>query len=173
MKKLFLLLIPLVFLISCGDDVGVSGVYPVNGTPTNPNPDISYTTPPPTGKLPFPQHNPSFTSNQYNNMMSQLWIINNFGLYQGSEQVIYDYFHDGLDIVLDNGTLIYAVEAGYVRSVINSTLVIEDKDEPASAKKSAETLLFAKFDEMHSNPAVYELLKERVLEWMEKESHFW
>ena len=131
MKKLHLLFIPLVFLLSCNDisDIHTGGYIPSENNISNDN-DIIYINPPLAGKLPFPQHNPQFTSTEYKNMMSQLWIINNFGLFQGSEQIIYDYFHDGLDIVLDNGTKIYAVEDGYVRAVINSTLVIEDKDEP-------------------------------------------
>jgi Peptidase family M23 len=88
-----------------------------------------YTVPPPVGKLPWPQHDPKFSREEYDAMMDSLWIINNFGQYQGGEVSGSVYFHDGLDVVLWNGTKIFAVESGYVKSIINGgeyyqTLVI-------------------------------------------------
>ncbi len=52
-------------------------------------------------------------------MMANLFIINNFGQYQGADTKESVYFHDGLDDVLPNGTKIYAVDSGYVKSIDN------------------------------------------------------
>lgn len=89
----------------------------------------------PEGKLPFPHHNPETSQQEYNSLVRNLFIINNFGLYQCGDTENSCYFHDGLDFVLDNGTPIFALEAGTVRSDIGTspyyrTLVIEDEDEP-------------------------------------------
>jgi hypothetical protein len=99
---------------------------------------ISYVVAPPPGKLPWPQHAPSFTRAQYDAMLRDLYIANNFALYQaapGDPESMY--LHDGVDIVLPNGTPIHAVEAGYVRYVdrrIESykSVFVEDEDEPGS-----------------------------------------
>ena len=77
-----------------------------------------YLVAPPEGKLPWPQHDPAFTRQQYEQMMSGLFIINNFGLYQGGDTRDSVYFHDGLDIVLPNGTVLYAISSGFVRASI-------------------------------------------------------
>jgi len=87
------------------------------------------------GKLPWPQHNPSFSKTQYDSMMTNLWIINNFGQYQGGETKESMYFHNGLDIVLPNGTPLFAVDSGTVRAIEGtdpsySWIVIEDSDRP-------------------------------------------
>ena len=71
----------------------------------------------PDGKLPWPHHRPSMTQAEYNLMMNGLFIINNYGLFQGSQSSGPVYFHDALDIVLNNGTHIYAIEAGYVNYI--------------------------------------------------------
>ncbi len=78
-----------------------------------------YTIPPPVGKLPWPQHDPKFTRTEYDSMMDSLWIINNFGQYQGGTASSSVYFHDGIDVVLPNGTKIFAVDSGYVKSIID------------------------------------------------------
>jgi hypothetical protein len=97
-----------------------------------------YVVKPPPGKLPWPQHRPSMTEAEYQAMLRNLWVINNFGLYQGGTTRTTLYFHDGLDIVLDNFTPIYAVQSGYVRANIGGnefyrTLIIEDADNPGLA----------------------------------------
>jgi hypothetical protein len=90
-----------------------------------------YVVSPPTGKLPWPQHNPAFSQAEYNSMMSKLFIINNFGQYQGGTTTESLYFHDGIDVVAKNDTKIFAVESGYVKAIIGSneyymSLVIGD-----------------------------------------------
>lgn len=89
----------------------------------------------PEGKLPYPHHNPEFSQSEYDGLVNDLFIINNFGLYQCGEEEETCYFHDGLDFVLDNGTPIFALEEGIVRANIGGnsfyrTLIIEDLDEP-------------------------------------------
>lgn len=100
---------------------------------------IEYAVKLPDGKLPWPQHVPEFTAAQYAAMQQDLFIINNFGLYQAGSSSDRNsmYLHDGLDIVLPNGTKIHAIEAGYVRSIVAAVLnykyiVVEDADTPGS-----------------------------------------
>jgi len=78
----------------------------------------------PAGKLPWPHHWPEMTQSEYKKLIEDLWIINNFGLYQSTDDKSMAYFHDGLDIVLDNGTQIYAIESGYVKSLSYATITI-------------------------------------------------
>lgn len=89
-------------------------------------------------KLPFPHHDPVISSTEYEQLNDELFIINNYGQYQCGENKEECYFHDGLDIVLDNGTPIFAVKAGKVKSNLGSnefyrTLVVEDADAPGHA----------------------------------------
>jgi hypothetical protein len=91
--------------------------------------------PPPAGKLPWPQHAPSFDRARYEAMLRALHLANNFGLYQSGTERETAYLHDGLDVVLPNGTPIHAVEAGYVRHIDAAvenykTVLVEDADEP-------------------------------------------
>lgn len=78
--------------------------------------DIYAVTIPP-GKLAWPHHRPDLTQAEYEDLLENLWIINNFGLYQASESNAPYYFHSGLDVILDNGTKVYAIESGYVKSI--------------------------------------------------------
>lgn len=71
----------------------------------------------PPGKLPWPHQRPDMTPLEYENLIKDLWIINNYGLYQASEDKSVAYFHDGLDIVLDNGTKLFAIEPGYIKAI--------------------------------------------------------
>lgn len=94
----------------------------------------------PEGKLPWPHHRPDMTQSEYDDLLKNLWIINNFGQYQASEDKSLVYFHDGLDIVLDNGTKLYAVESGHVKDIYYDTsgygyIVIGDSegDQPGNA----------------------------------------
>ena len=83
----------------------------VNSTPISSNISL------PAGKLPWPHQKPDLTQSEFYLLVKNLWIINNYGLYQASEDQSVAYFHDGLDIVLDNGTKLYAVESGYVKTI--------------------------------------------------------
>ncbi len=92
-----------------------------NGGPVSAGPETQksiYVTPPPPGKLPWPQHDPAFSSAMYNAMMDSLFIINDFGQYQAGTTKESVYFHDGLDVVLWNGTKIFAVDSGYVKAIM-------------------------------------------------------
>ncbi len=71
----------------------------------------------PEGKLPWPHHRPDMPRAEYDDLIQNLWILNNFGRYVASEDKSLVYFHDGLDIMLDNGTRLYAVESGYVKEI--------------------------------------------------------
>jgi hypothetical protein len=71
-------------------------------------------------------------------MLRDLYIANNFGLYQAGTERESMYLHDGLDIAVPNGTAIHAIEDGYVRDIASQNPVfyrsvfIEDADEPGS-----------------------------------------
>jgi len=84
-------------------------------------------------KLPWPHQKPNITQEEYEDLIENLWIINNYGQYQASEDKSLAYFHDGLDIVLDNGTKLYAIESGYVKSIVYDHFIIigyTEGDEP-------------------------------------------
>lgn len=102
----------------------------------------------PAGKLPFPHQNPDLSQNEYASLVDDLFIINNFGLYQCGEEKEECYFHDGLDFVLENGTPIFALEDGIVQANIGGNsfyriLVIEDKDKPGYAWSYTHVYEFA------------------------------
>ncbi len=99
---------------------------------------IVYKTAPAPGKLPFPFHNPEWSEQELNRAVNQLFIVNNYGEYQIGEERSSAYFHDGLDIVLPNGTPIFAISKGIVRAIIGNapyykSLVVEDLDHPGMA----------------------------------------
>jgi len=70
--------------------------------------------------LPWPHHRPDMTQAEYDDLINNLYIINNFGQYAATADASEVYFHDGLDISLPNGTKLYAVESGYVKTVRTS-----------------------------------------------------
>jgi hypothetical protein len=119
----------------CGPDQPVAPEAPA--PPVEPPEDASYRVKPPEGKLPLPQHGPSFTEEEHAAMRAQLFVINNFGVYQGGSTPESMYLHDGVDLVLRNGTPIYAVEAGTVRAIQSAgngqMVLVEDADEPGRA----------------------------------------
>jgi len=129
---IYYLLISLFMVFSCGEN------DPTIVTPTVPEFDqtfpIVYSAELPENKLPYPHHNPDYTQHEYDSLVNTLFIINNFGLYQCGDTKEECYFHDGLDFVMDNGTPIFALEAGTIRANIGGdqyyrTLVVEDADE--------------------------------------------
>jgi hypothetical protein len=84
-------------------------------------------------KLPWPHQKPHITLEEYEDLIENLWIINNYGQYQASEDKSNAYFHDGLDIVLENGTKLFAVESGYVKSIVYDHFIVigdTESDEP-------------------------------------------
>lgn len=131
------LLALLAVLPGCADTVepeppavpeGPEGPDPPGGPPV-------YRVAPPEGKLPWPHHDPDWDQARYDEMIRDLWVINNYGLYQGGAHRNSLYLHDALDVVLPNGTPIFAVEMGVVRANIGGdehyrTLLIEDLDRP-------------------------------------------
>jgi hypothetical protein len=120
-------------LFGCGDVVNPAlPEEPPTDGPTDPP---AYQVSPPEGKLPWPHHNPEWNVTEYAAMIDDIWVVNNFGLYQGGADRATLYLHDGLDVVLPNGTPIYAIEAGTVRANIGGsefyrTLLIEDAERP-------------------------------------------
>ncbi|MHC4478608.1 MAG: DNRLRE domain-containing protein [Planctomycetota bacterium] len=77
-------------------------------------------------KLPWPHQSPDLNNNEIDRLNHDVWVINDFSLYQADEKGERRYFHGGLDIVLDNGTRIYAMKDGWVKSVRGSTITIAD-----------------------------------------------
>jgi hypothetical protein len=105
--------------------------------PTDPGPGSppSYRVEPPDGRLPWPQHDPAWDEARYDSMLAELWVINNFGQYQGAPERSTIYLHSALDLVLPNGTLIRAVAPGRVVAEFGGseyfrTMIIEDEDRP-------------------------------------------
>ena len=97
-----------------------------------------YVVPPPAGKLPFPQHDPSFTQVQYDSMYKALFMLGNFGMYQSGMQPGSTYLHDGFDDMMPNGTKVFAVAAGTVRFIDQrneyyKVIIIEDEAKPNHA----------------------------------------
>jgi hypothetical protein len=126
------LLALLALLPACGDSPGPLPVEP--DEPTTPADPPVYRALPPEGTLPWPHHDPDWGPQQYDAMMRDLWVVNNFGLYQGADPGAL-YLHDALDVVLPNGTPIFAIEPGIVRANIGGdeyyrTLLIEDLERP-------------------------------------------
>ena len=133
---IFYLMTGLMFLIACKEDSP-------NPSTSN-NKDIEQTFPivysaeVTPGKVPFPHHDPTISQDDYEQLIYDLFVINNYGLYQCGDTRSECYFHDAWDIILPNGTPIFAVEAGTVRAEIGGnqyyrTLIIEDADEEGYA----------------------------------------
>lgn len=75
-------------------------------------------------RLPWPHQPPGLSATELAALNRSVWIINDFPLYQGDDTRAY--FHTGLDIVLENGTPIYAMKDGWVKSVAHSTVTVGD-----------------------------------------------
>lgn len=75
-------------------------------------------------KLPWPHQAPGLSTAEIEQLNHSVWVINNNPLYQANEAGDWAYFHGGLDIVLTNGTKIYAIQDGWVKSIVNSTITI-------------------------------------------------
>lgn len=65
--------------------------------------------------LPWPHQAPGLTPEQIKKLNEEVFIINNQSLSVASDDGT-AYLHDGIDIALANGTKIYAMEDGYVKS---------------------------------------------------------
>ena len=94
---------------------------------------IVYDVLPAAGKLPWPHHQPDLDQAGYDQLIRDLWVINNFGQYQQGSSKEETYFHDGLDVVLPNGTRLFSLADGVVRSTLFDTVTIEDQDQPGYA----------------------------------------
>jgi len=81
--------------------------------------------------LPWPHESPELSAPERETLRKSVWVINNFPLFQYTNDNAY--CHNGLDIVLDNGTPIHAIKDGYVKSTKYETVVIADArgDEPS------------------------------------------
>ena len=78
-------------------------------------------------KLPWPHEPPGLNAEEKDKFNRQVWVINDFPLYQADPEGNRRYFHGGFDIVADNGTKIYAMKNGWVKSARNSFVVIADR----------------------------------------------
>jgi hypothetical protein len=76
--------------------------------------------------LPWPHQAPWLTPQEIESLNQQIYVVNDFPLYQATQDESTRYFHSGLDIVLDNGTPIYAMKNGWVKAVLADTIVIAD-----------------------------------------------
>ena len=77
-------------------------------------------------QLPWPHQHPMLNSEQIEKLNREIWVINDFPLYQSDEQGEWRYFHGAFDIVLDNGTKIYAIKDGWVKAINRSSIFIGD-----------------------------------------------
>lgn len=77
-------------------------------------------------RLPWPHQAPDLSPAEVQKLNEDVWIINDFSLYQADEKGDFAYLHGGFDIVLENGTRIYAMKDGWVKSTANSTVAIAD-----------------------------------------------
>ena len=121
-----------------GAPLGPPRPEPTRPGPAAPEaPAVAYRVAPPAGKLPWPQHDPSFSRERYDAMLRDVYLANNFGLLQAGPEPSSSYLHHGIDVVLDNGTPIFSVQSGYVRHILDAPamefyklIVIEDANAP-------------------------------------------
>jgi len=87
----------------------------------------------PEGKLPYPHHDPDYTENEYNAMMDNLMIVDNYCDYVYDEQK--PRLSMGFAIDVGEDTPLYSITAGTVKFVQRqssdgSHLIIEDYENP-------------------------------------------
>ncbi|NQT16012.1 MAG: M23 family metallopeptidase [Planctomycetes bacterium] len=80
-------------------------------------------------KLPWPHQPPGLSPEARDKLNREVWVINDFPLYQADPDGHWRYFHGGLDVVLKNGAKIYAIKDGWVKSLRNSSIVIADAED--------------------------------------------
>ncbi len=97
---------------------------------THAEPDVPNLAFPPTEtafpKLPWPHQPPGLTAAEIAQLNRDVWVINNEPLYQADQAGDWCYFHGGLDIVLTNGTPIYAMKDGWVKAIAYSAVIVAD-----------------------------------------------
>jgi hypothetical protein len=71
-------------------------------------------------QLPWPHQEPGVSKATAQRITRETWVINDFPLYQADAKGENRYFHGGLDIVLDNGTKIYAM-VGLITGLLESS----------------------------------------------------
>jgi len=102
-----------------------SGPQNAPESPADAIPSITYpAAQPDIRKLPWPHQPPGLSAVEIEQLNRAVWVINNNPLYQADESGNWAYFHGGLDIVLTNGTKIYAIEDGWVKCIVNSAITI-------------------------------------------------
>jgi murein DD-endopeptidase MepM/ murein hydrolase activator NlpD len=87
-----------------------------------PSPELALPPEPEWNPLPWPHEAPGLSEAERQQLAETVWIINDFPLYQCDERMAY--FHTGLDFVLDNGTPIYAMEDGWVKSIAHGAVAV-------------------------------------------------
>lgn len=102
---------------------------PSSGGSTTDVPDLPFPRPEThVEKLPWPHQPPGLDDNAVDKINREVWVINDFPLYQADERGTWRYFHGGFDIVLENGAKIYAMKDGWVKAIHHSTAVIADAE---------------------------------------------
>jgi len=87
-------------------------------------------TPLPTAeKLPWPHQPPGLSRSEIEKLSREVWVINNYPLYQADKEGMQPCIHGGLDIVVDNGTRIYAIKDGWVKAVVHSSVYVADRQD--------------------------------------------
>ena len=117
-----------ILLISCSKNNEGNEPMPVEEV-------IKYEASIPENKLPWPHHNPNILQSAYEHLKENVFVLNNFGQYQCGDTRNECYFHDALDIMLLNGTPIFAIKSGIVVAELGQapfykTLIIVDEDNP-------------------------------------------
>lgn len=77
-------------------------------------------------KLPWPHQSPDMQPADAERLARDVWVINDFPIFQGDQEGRNCYFHAAFDVVLPNGTPIYAVKDGWVKAIRHSTVYIAD-----------------------------------------------
>ena len=87
-------------------------------------------------RLPWPHEPPGASPQELEELRDSVFVINDFGLYQASGVRSQSYLHDGLDLVLPQGTPVRSLADGIVRDVFfpdqvgSRSIAVEDLDRP-------------------------------------------
>ncbi len=80
-------------------------------------------------RLAWPHQPPGLSPPEVDKLNREVWVINDCPLYQADEKGELAYLHGGLDIILENGTKIYAMKDGWVKSTDVSTVTVADNSD--------------------------------------------
>jgi len=87
-------------------------------------------------RLPWPHEPPGASPEEQEELRDSVFVVNDFGLYQASSVRSQSYLHDGLDLVLPQGTPLRSLADGIVRDLFlpdhagSRSIAVEDLDRP-------------------------------------------